>query len=79
MKMNRLFSFDTQVIQDLNAEIARGFRSSFVNEALKEKLYGEGAQIKDATGRQLIAAALHRNDVSDFLKRCIKSELGIEV
>lgn len=79
MKMNRLFSFDTQVIHDLNAEIGRGFRSSFVNEALKEKLYGEGNSVKDSTGRQLLAAALHKHDVSDFLKRCIKSELGIEV
>ena len=78
MKMNRLFSFDTQVIEDLNAEIPRGFRSKFVNDSVKQKLYGNSDSVVDRTGRQLLAAALHRNDVSDFLKRCIKSELGIE-
>lgn len=78
MKMNRLFSFDTQVIQDLNAEVPRGFRSRYVNDAVKDKLYGSELLVRDRTGRQLIAAALSRDDVSDFLKRCIKAELGIE-
>ena len=78
MKMNRLFSFDTQVIADLNAEIPRGHRSNYVNTAVKEKLYGTSDSVADRSGRQLLAAAMHRDDVSDFLKRCIKSELGIE-
>lgn len=78
--MNRLFSFPTYLIDELNARIPRGFRSKFVAEALKDKLYPEEGKflINDASGKQLLAAALHRDDVSDFLKRCIKSELGIE-
>lgn len=78
MKMNRLFSFDTQVIEDLNAEIPRGFRSKFVNDSVREKLYGNSDSVGDRSGRQLLAAVLYRDDVSEFLKRCIKSELGIK-
>ena len=78
MKINRLFTFDVSLINDLNEEISKGFRSKFVNSALADKLYNNSNSPKDATGRQLLVAAIHRNDVSDFLKRCIKSELGIE-
>ena len=78
MKMNRLFTFDVSVINDLNDEIRSGFRSQFVNEAVKNKLYGTSDSVGDRSGRQLLAASLHRDDVSDFLKRCIKAELGIE-
>lgn len=80
MNMNRLFSFPRHLIDELNSRIPRGHRSRFVSEALKDKLYPEEGKflINDASGKQLLAAALHRDDVSDFLKRCIKSELGIE-
>lgn len=78
MKMNRLFTFDVNVINDLNSEIPKGFRSRFVNNAVSEKLYGVSHSVKNATGRQLLNAALHRDDVSDFLKKCIKQELGIK-
>jgi heme oxygenase len=78
MKINRLFTFDVQLIHDLNAEVSKGFRSKFVNSALAEKLYDNVPTLKTATGRQLIAASLSRDDVSDFVKRIIKSELGIE-
>ena len=77
MKINRLFTFDVQLIHDLNEEVGKGFRSKFVNSALAEKLYSNTPTIKDASGRQLIAAALSRDDVSDFVKRIIKSELGV--
>lgn len=78
MKINRLFTFDVQLIHDLNSEVGKGFRSKFVNSALAEKLYDNVPTLKTATGRQLVAAALSRDDVSDFLKRAIKLELGIK-
>lgn len=78
MKMNRLFSFDQELIAELNETVARGFRSKVVNDALREKLQGSSYTVKELSGRQLLAAALQKEDLSDFLKRCIKSELGIE-
>lgn len=80
MNMNRLFSFPTYLIDELNARIPRGFRSKFVAEALKDKLYpeDEAFRVRDATTKELLHAVVHRDDVSDFLKRCIKSELGIK-
>ena len=77
MKINRLFTFDVQLIHDLNAEVGKGFRSKFVNGAVADKLYGNDVLVRDRTGIQLIAAAMHRDDISDFLKRCIKAELGV--
>ena len=78
MKINRLFTFDVQLIHDLNSEISKGFRSKFVNSAVSDKLYGNSKVVKDSTGKQLVAAAMHRDDISDFLKRCIKAELGVQ-
>jgi len=78
MKINRLFTFDVRLIEDLNAEIPKGARSKFVNAALSEKLYNNANTVRDASGRQLINAAMYREDISDFLKRCIKNELGVE-
>ena len=80
MNMNRLFSFPRHLIDELNSRIARGHRSKFVSEALHEKLFPEDDVflVKDATGVQLLHAILHRDNVSDFLKKCIKQELGIK-
>lgn len=80
MNMNRLFSFPRHLIDELNSRIPRGHRSKYVSEALEEKLFPEDEvfRVRDATGRELLNALLYRDDVSDFLKRCIKSELGIE-
>lgn len=80
MNMNRLFSFPRHLIDELNSRVARGHRSKYVSEALEDKLFPktEYTLVKDASGKQLLHALVYRDDVSDFLKRCIKSELGIE-
>lgn len=76
--MNRLFSFDVSLIKDLNDEIPKGRRSDYVNRAVSEKLYQNARTIRDATGMQLLLAAMHKDDVSPFIIKIIKNEYGIK-
>ena len=78
MKMNRLFSFDTQVIEDINARIARGNRSNFVNEAVRDKLYGNNhIPIADLSSLRLMRELTLRDDVPDIIKRMLNLELEV--
>lgn len=76
--MNRLFSFDTQLIKDLNDSISAGFRSKFVNDAVSEKLYKNIQTVRESSGRELMVACLHKEDVPDIIKKMIKIEMGIK-
>lgn len=77
--MNRLFSFDVSVIHDLNEQISKGNRSTFVNAAVKCKLYGnESPTISEMHTRNVMAALLARDDISSFLQRTLMLELKAE-
>ena len=77
MKINRLFTFDVTLIKDLNDEIPKGNRSKFVNTAVSEKLYQNANTVRESTGKELLLAAMHREDTSEFVIKVIKREYGI--
>lgn len=84
MKVNKTFSVDYSLIQELKQLRNRngGLRnkSAFVNAAAWEKIRrgDEDAPplVSEATTRRLLAAAVARDDVSDFLKKAILQELS---
>ena len=78
MRVNRTYSLDVNTVNDLNDQVNAKHRSRFVDNAIQTKLYGVGTDVANSSGRQLVAAAMHRDDISDFLKRCIANELGIK-
>lgn len=76
MKINRLFTFDVHLINELNNKIPRGKRSAYVNEALEYKLLPDKPSLlRDATSGRILAELRKRDDVSDFLKKAIELEL----
>lgn len=78
MKMNRLFTFDVSVINDLNDEIRKGLRSKFVNDALKQKLYGDQHKpLAEHSSLRLMKELTRRDDVPDIIKRMLQLELDV--
>ena len=76
MKINRLFTFDVHLINDLNNRIPRGKRSAYVNAALEYRLLPDyPLLLRDATSGRILAELRKRNDISDFLKKAIELEL----
>ena len=76
MRVNRTYCIDSNTVQDLNDTIQRNSRSRFVDEAIKTKLSGAtDTSLVDIPSRRLLAVLLNREDVTDFLKKCIKAEL----
>lgn len=76
MKINRLFTFDVHLINDLNNRIPRGKRSAYVNDALEHKLLPDKpALLRDASSGRILAELRNRDDISDFLKKAINLEL----
>jgi hypothetical protein len=76
MKINRLFTFDVHLINELNNRIPRGKRSGYVNDALEYKLLPDKPSLlRDSTSGRILAELRKRDDVSDFLKKAIELEL----
>jgi len=76
MRVNRTYCIDSKTVEDLNETIQRNSRSRFVDEAIKTKLSGaERTSLLDIPSRRLLAVLLNRDDLTDFLKKCIKAEL----
>lgn len=76
MRINRTYCIDSNTVQDLNDTIQRNSRSKFVDEAIKTKLSGANdTSLVDIPSRRLLAVLLNREDITDFLKKCIKAEL----
>ena len=61
MKKQHLFTLDVELVKRLHRQIKRGFRSSFVEEAILNRLKGEeDYQIKDVPTSKLAAMLMTR-------------------
>jgi len=61
MKKQHLFTLDLELVKRLHRKVRRGFRSSFVEEAIKNRLKGEeDYEIKDVATSKLAAMLMTR-------------------
>jgi len=61
MKKQHLFTLDVELVKRLHRKVRRGFRSSFVEEAIKNRLKGEeDYEIKDVATSKLAAMLMTR-------------------
>lgn len=78
MHANRTFSLDINTIQTLNDRVRASMRSKFVDRAIQDRLNPVEIDVEQLGDRRLMLILLSR-DISDFLKRAIALELGIDV
>lgn len=78
MHINRTFSLELGVVEDLNQEVRPKLRSKFVNRAIKDRLNPQEIKTELLSDRRLMLILLSR-DVSEFVKRVVAQELGINV
>jgi len=61
MKKQHLFTLDIPLVQRLHREVARGYRSQFVEKAIKNRLNStEDFNAGDISDRQIMASLLTR-------------------
>jgi len=61
MKKQHLFTLNVELVKRLHRKVRRGFRSSFVEEAIKNRLKGEeDYEIKDVATSKLAAMLMTR-------------------
>lgn len=61
MKKQHIFTLDVELVKRLHRKVRRGFRSSFVEEAIKNRLKGEeDYEIKDVATSKLAAMLMTR-------------------
>lgn len=78
MHANRTFSLKVSTIQELNEKVRPKLRSKFVQRAIEERLKPQEIDIDLISTRRLMAILLGR-DVSEFVKRVVAQELGVDV
>ena len=76
MHANRTFSLKISTIQELNDTVRPKLRSKFVDRAINERLNPQEINVNIIGSRRLMAILLERDDITDFLKKCIKTELA---
>jgi hypothetical protein len=76
MRTNRTFSVELSTIQQLKREVTAGYRSAFVNDAIKFRLTQKGEySIIDIPARNRAASLLPLEDVPDHIKILIREWL----
>ena len=78
MHINRTFSLELKVVEELNQNVRPKLRSKFVNRAIKDRLNPQEINHEVLSDRRLMFILLSR-DVSKFVKKTIALELGIDV
>lgn len=82
MKKQHLFTLDINLIKQLHAQVGRGFRSQFVEKAIRARLNNdETFSTGDIDIRQLMASLLFRLEertdaASEMMKVFLKEELA---
>ena len=66
MKKQHLFTLDIEVIKKLHQEVARGFRSQFVNKAIKKRLEKVGHSLEDEETIDLLCELRYRRDLPEW-------------
>jgi len=77
MHVNRTYSLKLSTVEDLNEKVRPKLRSKFVQRAIEDRLNPQEFDTTVIPTRRLLAILHAREDVSDFMKRCITSELNI--
>lgn len=72
MRVNRTFSLDINTVQALKN---KSNQSQFVDEAIIDKLYPADYDYRQLSTQRLMAILRDRDDLSDFVKRVINTEL----
>jgi len=78
MHANRTFSLDICTIQMLNDTVRQSMRSKFVDRAIQDRLNPVEIDVEQLGNRRLMLILLSR-DISDFAKKTLALELGIDV
>ena len=78
MHINRTFSLELGVVEELNENVRPKLRSKFVNRAIKDRLNPQEINHELISDRRLMFLLLSR-DVSEFVKRVVAQELKIDV
>ena len=76
MHVNRTFSLKIGTVQELNDTVRPKLRSKFVDRAINERLNPQEINVNILGTRRLMAILVERDDVTDFLKQCIRAELN---
>ena len=72
MRVNRTFSLDINTVQALKN---KSNQSQFVDDAIIDKLYPADYDYRQLSTQRLMAILRDRDDLSDFVKRVINTEL----
>ena len=78
MHINRTYSLEYPVVQELNDKVRPKLRSKFVNRAIKDRLNPQEINHEILSDRRLMLILLSRT-LSEPTKRAIALELGIDV
>lgn len=73
MRVNRTFSLDINTVQALKN---KSNQSQFVDDAIVDKLYPANYDYRQLSTQRLMAILRDREDLSDFVKRVLNTELS---
>ena len=76
MHVNRTYSLKLSTVEELNDKVRPKLRSKFVDRAIQDRLQPEFINWDAISSGRLLSQLTRREDVSDFLKKCIKAELA---
>lgn len=77
MHVNRTYSLKLTTVEDLHDKVRPKLRSKFVDRAIQDRLKPEFINWEAISTARLLSELRHREDVTDFLKRCISAELKV--
>lgn len=66
MKKQHLFTLDVEVVKNLHQQVARGFRSQFVNKAIKKRLENTSHGLEDEETLDLLCELRYRRDLPEW-------------
>jgi len=76
-----LFTLDVELVRQLHREVARGFRSNYVERAIRKALNDESFDIEDVATLDLLADLTYRKELPEWFKnqlRLVRKELDKE-
>tara|TARA_R100000963_G_C4569879_1_gene55207 strand:- start:126 stop:371 length:246 start_codon:yes stop_codon:yes gene_type:complete len=68
-----------RLVGELDSLSRAGKRSTFIEQAIRDKLSDEvHPRLSEIPTRSILVALSHREDMSEFLQRCLTLELKVE-
>jgi hypothetical protein len=75
MHLNRTYSLKLSTVEELNDKVRPKLRSKFVDRAINDRLRPQEFDTTVIPTARLLAILHAREEVTDFLKRCILAEI----